>query len=376
MAKKKVKFKLKPQVKKFLKIFLTVLIIILVAISFYNSKIKELTDIGYSKKASKEILITFKSDYALKNPDNKTLNAAFESDDFIEENLDKYKKIEYQNHKNLIKNINTLIKKKYNTEEISMILAHGSDSDVTKFAKIDKIDYLDEFYQYDYAKLAYYDRYVAYVDETGEGGQATVMYVNLNLDLIPYKNFTEVEEFSTDMLVNKYNKLAQDYIPRNLITIDEEYSVEPDQKGSKVAVEAFYKMREEAEKEGYEIVVNSGYRSYNNQKDVMDVYYNLYGQNYIDKYVTQPGFSEHQTGLAFDIASLNNKTFAESREYEWMVENAHKYGFILRYPESEEHITLISAEAWHYRYVGKEIATYIYENGITFEEYYVLFLEK
>ena len=68
--------------------------------------------------------------------------------------------------------------------------------------------------------------------------------------------------------------------------------------------------------------------------------------------------------------------FEESKEYEWMKENAHKYGFILRYPEEKEHITGYKFEPWHYRYVGIDIATIIYENNLTLEEFYFIYLKK
>ena len=89
-----------------------------------------------------------------------------------------------------------------------------------------------------------------------------------------------------------------------------------------------------------------------------------------------PGFSEHQTGLAFDIGSTSSKVFAESKEYEWMKDNAYKYGFILRFTKSNAYITGFRSEPWHYRYVGKKIAKYIYENDISFEEYYAEFLDN
>ena len=91
-------------------------------------------------------------------------------------------------------------------------------------------------------------------------------------------------------------------------------------------------------------------------------------------FVSSPGFSEHHTGLAFDIGSTSSNIFAESNEYQWMLKNAHKYGFIQRFTKRGENITGFRSEPWHYRYVGEEIATYIYEHGITFEQYYVEFL--
>ena len=124
------------------------------------------------------------------------------------------------------------------------------------------------------------------------------------------------------------------------------------------------------------ILANSSYRSYEEQKKTYNTYLKLYGQKYVSNYVALPGFSEHQTGLAVDIASKNNKIFKNSKEYKWILENSYKYGFILRYTKSNQKITGYEEESWHFRYVGLEIAKYIYENNITYEEYYVMFIDK
>ena len=92
--------------------------------------------------------------------------------------------------------------------------------------------------------------------------------------------------------------------------------------------------------------------------------------------MARPGFSEHQTGLSFDIGSRSSNVFANSKEYTWMLENAYKYGFILRFPKKYESITGFRNEPWHYRYVGIDIAKYIYDNDISYEEYYAMFLDK
>ena len=372
----KKKFRLKKSVQKKLKVFGVVLGIFLVAFFFYSSQIASLTRLGYSKEASRNILFQFKKDYVLSVGENKTLNEAFESDDYKEKYLDQYSKIDYQNHEHLIQNINTLIKKGYSNSNISMILAHGSDRDVRDFAKRDKINYLEEFFSLPYAKLRNYDRYVDYSNETGEDDETTVLAVNLDMDKEDYKDSIVVKKFSTDMLVNKHRSLEKDYEPDDLVSIDSEYAADDTQKGARVAVNAFISMYEAAKKDGYDLVINSSYRSYQDQVDICDTYRDLYGENYVTNFVAKPGFSEHQTGLSFDIGSRNSNVFAESEEYEWIQENAHKYGFIQRFPEKYEAVTGFRAEPWHYRYVGKKIAKYIYENDIPFEEYYAMFLDS
>ncbi|MDD6756548.1 MAG: M15 family metallopeptidase [bacterium] len=369
------KIKLKKTVIKKIKVLGIFCAILLAIFLFYRSQINSLKKLGYSETASRNILFQFKKKYILSIGENKTLNAAFESKDYEEKYLDQYSKIDYQNHDNLIKNINTLIKKGYSNDNISMILAHGSDKDVTEFAKRDKINYLEEFFSLPYAKLSNYDRYVDYSNETGENDETTVLAVNLDMDKENYENPTIVKKFSTDMLVNKHRSLQKNFEPDDLVSIDSEYAVDDTQLGSRIAVNAFIKMYKAAKKEGYDLVINSSYRSYEEQEEICDTYRELYGENYVLNYVAMPGFSEHQTGLSFDVGSKDSNVFAESEECEWIQENAHKYGFIQRFPSKYQAITGFRAEPWHYRYVGKKIATYIYEHDISFEEYYVLFLD-
>ena len=351
-----------------------VLGLILILLCFYFYQIHDLEKLGYSREASKNILLAGKKDYIIGLGDNKLLNAAFESSDYDENNLDSYAKIEYQEQKNIIRNINTLIKKGYSNSDISTILSHGNDEDVTLFAKRDKVKYLEEFYSISYAKLKYYDRYLSYSRETGEDEETTVLFVNLGMDKEAYKDYNLVDKFSVDMLVNKYNSLSSDFEPEGLVEIESKYRNDEIQRGSKVAVDAFKEMYNAAAKEGYGLVINSGYRSYHDQEELCDEYRFWYGDSYVDKYVSLPGFSEHQTGLAFDIGSTSSNIFADSKEYQWMVDNAHKYGFILRFSKNGQAITGFRSEPWHYRYVGKDIASYIHEHGITFEEYYAEFL--
>ena len=371
----KKKIKLKKSVLKKLKIIGIVFFVILAVFIFYSVQIHSLTSLGYSKEASRKILFSFKKEYVLSVGKNETLNAAFESDDYKEKYCDQYSKIDYQNQKHLIRNINTLIEKGYSNDNISMILAHGNDKDVSLFAKRDKINYLEEFFSVPYAKLRNYDRYVDYSNETGEDDETTVLAVNLDMDKEDYADSVIVSRYSTDMLVNKHRSLTEDYEPEDLVSVDSEYAADDTQSGARIAVNAFISMYKAAKKDGYDLVINSSYRSYQDQVDLCDSYRELYGDNYVKNYVAQPGFSEHQTGLSFDIGSRNSNIFAESPEYEWIQENAHKYGFIQRFPSKYEAITGFRAEPWHYRYVGKKIATYIYENDISFEEYYAIFLD-
>lgn len=374
--KKVSKITIKPIPLLIIKIVGFILCVLLGIFLFYSKQISDLTKYGYSKKASHNILFKYKKDYILSVGENKTLNAAFESDDYDEDNLDHYRKIKYVDHKHLIKNINKLIKIGYSNHDINIILSHGDDDSVSEFAKRDKVKYLEEFYTLDYAKIENYDRYINYSDATGEDEDVTVLYVNLDMDKEEYTDYVDVDKFSIDMLVNKHRKLGEDFEPNDLMTVPSSYASDNDIKCSRLAFNAFKKMSDAAKKEGYEIVINSGYRSYKDQEDITNLYLNTYGQSYVDKFVAKPGYSEHQTGLAFDIGSRTTNVFANSKEYTWMKENAWKYGFIERFTKQYEPITLFRSEAWHYRYVGEKAAKVIHDDPMAFEEYWVLYVNK
>ena len=186
-----------------------------------------------------------------------------------------------------------------------------------------------------------------------------------------YNNINTIYNPTTyDFIINKNNKLTKDYIPSDLEIIDINYACK-NKYSRKEARINFEKLAKEAKKEGFNIIAVSTYRSY----DYQDKLYNNYvldkGIYYADMASARAGHSEHQTGLAVDVAnlSLDYDNFENTKEFNWMKNNAHKFGFILRYPKANFHITGFKYEPWHYRYVGIDIATYIYENNITLEEY-------
>lgn len=119
---------------------------------------------------------------------------------------------------------------------------------------------------------------------------------------------------------------------------------------------------------GYSIQMLSGYRSYDYQAQLYQSYVNRDGQAKADTYSARPGYSEHQTGLAFDVGQLDYG-YGDTPEGKWLYEHAHEYGFIIRYQKGKEQITGYTYEPWHIRYVGVKAASEIYQKGITLEEY-------
>ena len=187
-----------------------------------------------------------------------------------------------------------------------------------------------------------------------------------------YKNIKLVKNPDNILtLVNKNNKLPTVYIPDDLIEIPNNMAYNG-KKVRKEVLKNFENLFNDAKKLGYKIVVVSAYRDYDYQKKLFNGYVEEKGLKYALKCSAKPGHSEHQTGLAIDVMGSNNdyNLFADSKEFEWMKNNAHKYGFILRYPKEKQKITGFKYEPWHYRYVGIEISNYIYENNLTLEEYF------
>ncbi len=161
------------------------------------------------------------------------------------------------------------------------------------------------------------------------------------------------------LLANKQNPLPSDYAP----------GVNPD------AQDAFGAMRAEALKSNIDLTAFSTFRDFARQKELYEGYVAKDGQEKADRYSARPGFSEHQTGLAFDIGESGAEqhwaaaSFGDTEAGKWVADNAHRFGFILRYPEGKEQLTGYMHESWHFRYVGKEAAKEIYDADITLEEY-------
>lgn len=168
------------------------------------------------------------------------------------------------------------------------------------------------------------------------------------------------------LLVNDQNRLASDYVPEGLVNLYQNrhsFRLASSEimltRETYEAMERMFHAAEEQNVNGY--IVTSGYRSYERQAEV-------YAQSEPGK-AQQPGASEHQTGLAFDVTTETSAGFESTPQYAWLTQHAHEYGFIQRYPANKADITGISYEPWHYRYVGVEVATKIHETGWTLEEF-------
>ena len=265
----------------------------------------------------------------------------------------------------------------YNKEEIKRVLEEPEEN-ITYILNneynIDLKNILEEKYYID----KNLERYINYKKENNIELSEIISIVNVNKDKEEYTETkkTDIEKKEL-MLVNKYNYLDKDYKPDDVIEISSWYAY-AENEASKSILEEYKKMFNDAESEGLELIISSGYRDYNNQEETYNEYVRDSGEEQAKKYASLPGYSEHQTGLAFDILTTGVLTneFEKTKEFEWLKNNSYKYGFILRYPKGKENITGFEYESWHYRYVGIEAAKQIHDEGITFDEYYAYYIER
>jgi serine-type D-Ala-D-Ala carboxypeptidase len=156
------------------------------------------------------------------------------------------------------------------------------------------------------------------------------------------------------IIANKHYPLSSDYNPGENAT----------------AKSALLDLISDMQAQGYPISNQySGFRSYEAQANLYQNYANQDGQAAADRYSARPGYSEHQTGLAFDLIDTSGNLVEEAGASQWLLDNAYKYGFVVRYPVGKETSTGYMPESWHLRYVGKE-AKEISDSGLTLEEYY------
>lgn len=196
-----------------------------------------------------------------------------------------------------------------------------------------------------------------------------IAIVNVHAD----KSFYSIElntdlDKGTAILVNKYYKLNKEYEP-DLVSVKNWYAY-GNQKVVEEVYDNFILMFKAAKKEDLTLIINDSYRSYEEQEKT--------NRRYGDSYSARAGASEHQTGLAIDVVTYeaDGDNFDQTKEFEWLSNNAHKYGFILRYPKNKEYLTGYDYESWHYRYLGVDLATKVYESGLTYDEYYAYYIEN
>lgn len=177
-------------------------------------------------------------------------------------------------------------------------------------------------------------------------------------------------------LVNRDRPLPDGYVPPELVTPD--VPIKPGTEHTQatpVVAAAFEAMVAAALGDGFELQLTSGYRSYDEQQETYDRFVRDYGAEVAAERVAVPGTSEHQTGLAVDVGEVglpDDQEFGDQASSVWVRDNAHRFGFIIRYPPDKADITGYADEPWHLRYVGTDLAGQLHASGLTMEEHFGL----
>ena len=370
MSKKR--WRLKPKVK--IALILILLINILVLLFIFRRPILYLYQskkTGY-KYDTIELVNEYniydkikKHDYSLNF--EKIIDTEYFNSNYVNNYLD----IEYRSSDFYFYNINKLLDLGYNSNDINVIYDVLNDEDIDIILNNKHLDDLTNILKLSYFKKGKLNRYISYYQENVLPYVDVVTYVNIGLD---NEFYTDVITISKPddlfVLVNKYRALEKDYVPKDLVSIDKKYNKGTYNQLREVAKKAFESMCEAALKDNIKIYSGSAYRSYSYQASLYNRYVNADGKAKADTYAARAGYSEHQTGLALDIMNAKSEFLTSNdEEYNWLVNNSYKYGFILRYPKDKEKITGYMAEEWHFRYVGNELAKTLYEDNITLDEY-------
>lgn len=363
------------------KVLILIIIIILILSLVYILLPK---NYGYNKKA----IEVFKENDLYeqikeKKIYSKTLEEAINQNSFNKEYFLEYLDIKYIDKDDFINNVNKLLSLGYSSKDInaiyekipnsvSIISTSKYNKDIINIMNLSyfKIDNLKRYLDYDIMEVkSIYDISNIKKDFNYED---VVTYVNANLDKEYYSsdNLISNEDASKiDVLVNKYHKLDENYEPSDLTIIDSKYA-SGTQKLRKEAQIKFEEMASDMAKENLKIYAGSTYRSYTYQKGLYDRYVKKDGFAAAETYSARSGYSEHQLGLAVDIVNDKWDYLSENdKEYDYLVKNSYKYGFILRYPRGSEYITGYMFEDWHFRYLGIELATKVFNSGLTYDEY-------
>lgn len=285
-------------------------------------------------------------------------------------------KIDKKNKKSPLTTLN------YSNDDIALIEKYNISDENIKYLIDNKIDsklamniIKEKYYIDDYLK-----KYLDYYEKNKDLSFSEIITrINTHLDDEFYTNTEKTDDtLGKFVILNKHYYSDENYKGLNLIDIDSEYNLyNTSFKLSKECYEAFLKMYNDAKEQGYAFKINSAYRSYEKQIKIYQGWVNKDGVKQADTYSARAGFSEHQTGYAFDVRDypFTNDDYSKTKSFTWVSENAYKYGFIIRFPKDKEYITGYQYEPWHYRYCGIECATYIHDNNITFEEYYEYFIK-
>lgn len=271
----------------------------------------------------------------------------------------------YQNYDKVGKQLREIGYSKEDSIKITSIL---SEDNVNKILNMEYQNNLISIIENNYFIPDNLEKYLDF-KENDRTINDIIAIVNVKQNNEWYENTTSTDiSKGNAMLVNKFHYLDEDFDAGEIVDISIQYAYDGHSTINEV-YEQYKKMWYAAKEEDLTLIVNSSFRTYEEQEETHKVS--------SDEYAARPGFSEHQTGLALDIVTYNTigNDFENKPEFTWLSNNAYKYGFILRYPKDKEYLTGFEYESWHYRYLGVELATKVYESGLTYDEYYAYYCE-
>lgn len=366
--------KKKKNKKKNLKIFLLAMIFIVLILTItknYWTK-KDFSHIKYSKEVQETMKEQNIYDDVIKKEYSETLEKMIKEKKYISTYLEEYTKINLKEREDFADLINLFLNKNYNAEEINNILEYLNDQNQQKLKEMDYID-LKDYIKVSNMEVDKIDRYNTYREKNHTDAKETVTKVNIGLDLEFYSQIETIKNpDSYTTLLNKYRAIPENYAPNDLTSL----SINSNYKLRKAAADAYEKLQSAALIDNIRFYPFSAYRTKAYQNNLYTNYVKRDGKNAADTYSARPRHSEHELGLAVDIRSESLKDNLTDHDYEWMLNNAYKYGFIIRYAKGTTKITGYIEEPWHLRYLGIEVATDIHEKNITFDEYYDLYLKN
>ena len=360
------------KIKKRFKLIFLLIILGIGGYYIYNSNIKKNNT---SKPEDSKTVKLMKENNIPEGKYSKTLEYVLLNDLYDEKYLDEYKDINLVDNDSFKDILITFLPKGYKGKEINYLFKISSKN----LAYLKENDYVDiskyyEFKNFDASKVSRYD---AYAKDNNYSLKDVVTYVNIKLDLPVYTDTVTVDDpDSLNVIVNKYNGLPKNYTPSDLVYVDGAYGNQVPFR--KVIKDDFVKLQEAAKKEiNINLLPTTAFRNQNFQSTLYNNYVSKDGVAKADQYSARPGFSEHQTGLAIDLKNTALKDVRLTDDnFEWLSENAYKYGFIIRYPKDKEYITGYQFENWHIRYVGYEAAKIIHDENLCLEEYIDLYITE
>lgn len=337
-------------------------LVILIALSIYKIpnfiNTTRLEELGYSDEAIKAIYDkNIRKEILDNNYYSAYLNSEVTKDSFNTDYVFLYSVADELNGTSFALYERLIELKGYSKEELMKVYDKLPIYEITPLLVFDKIENIDN----------YINDCLSHTENTKDSIILSNDYLNAYTNEITIDNPDSIEVFIS------LKAPLGDYVPEKLVEIPSQLA-SPDLYLESRALEAFQNLCDAISREELGIYAVSAYRSYEDQETV----YNSYSSDKeADQNTIRPGYLDNQSGLSVMVVSIENESlsgFKDTEAYIWLKDNAHKYGFIFRYPENKQSITGQEGMPYYLRYVGEDLAKKIYESGLTFDEYYMFYM--